>query len=89
MKLTKLPPTVIGWGIAALVVAGALWQNQLWLPSARLWLADQLSEELQAASGGDDQEAEDDPHAGHDHGHAGHEEAHLWNCRRRPETTSA
>ena len=74
MKLTKLPPTVIGWGIAALVVAGALWQNQLWLPSARQWLAGQLSEELQKASGGEEKESGGDAHAGHDHGHAGHDE---------------
>ena len=74
MKLTKLPPAVIGWGIAALVVAGALWQNQLWLPSARQWLAGQLSEELQKTSGGEEKESGGDAHAGHDHGHAGHDE---------------
>lgn len=72
MNLSKLPPKAFGVAIVAVLAAGALWQNQLWLPTSKQWLARQLSDELQAAQEKQSTPVEDDPHAGHDH--AGHDE---------------
>lgn len=73
MKLSKIPPAAIGWAVAVVIAAGVLWQNQLWLPSCKQWLASQLADELQASQQ-KPEEASEDAHAGHDHDHAGHDE---------------
>ena len=73
MKLKKMPPAAIGWTIAVVIGAAALWQNQLWLPAGKQWLARQLADELQASQEKPEEEGED-AHAGHDHDHAGHDE---------------
>lgn len=73
MKLTKIPPAAIGWTVAIVIGAAALWQNQLWLPAGKQWLATQLADELQASQEMPKEESED-AHAGHDHDHAGHDE---------------
>lgn len=75
LRLPNVPPKVIGWGIATLVVICGFAFRGTWLPATEAWVERTIAE---FRGGSEDVPADDDEHAeddGHDHSGHAHDEA--------------